>query len=129
MLLPNKVEITDADALELVMAGEESAAADDTLFEVSTLEEDAALEMPMEDGELMDAALLLEGTVPGRLVVVEGSGAVESEAMDDTMLELLIAAEEIAAIDELSDGELEGVDDTVPRLAPRLARRCCSCRI
>jgi hypothetical protein len=33
-LLPEKVEVTDADALELVMVGVESEAADDTLFEV-----------------------------------------------------------------------------------------------
>lgn len=46
------------------MVGVETEAADDTLFDVSGLEEDAALEMPMEDCELVDAALLLEETIP-----------------------------------------------------------------
>jgi hypothetical protein len=112
-LLPEKVEVTDADALELVMVGMESEAADDTLFEVSGLEEDAELEMPMGDCELVEAALLLEETVPGELVIVEEAGAVESGVVDNTMLELLIAEEDVAAIDVLPENEPTGVDDTM----------------
>jgi hypothetical protein len=113
-LLPEKIEVTGADAVELVMVGLESEAADDTLFEVSGFEEDAALEMPMEDCELVEAALLLEETIPGELVVVEEAGAVESRVVDNTMLGLLIAEEEdVAAIDVLPDSEPMGVDDSL----------------
>lgn len=93
------------------MVGVETEAADDTLFDVSGLEEEAALEVPMGDCELVDAALLLEETIPEELVVVEEAGAVESEAVDDTMLELLIAEEEVAAIEVLPDDETTGVED------------------
>lgn len=95
------------------MVGVESEAADDTLFEVSGLEEDAELEMPMGDCELVEAALLLEETVPGELVIVEEAGAVESGVEDNTMLELLIAEEDVAGIDVLSDSEPMGVDETL----------------
>jgi hypothetical protein len=94
------------------MVGVESEAADDTLFEVSGLEEDAALEI-MGDCELMEAALLLEETVPGELVIVGEAGAVESGVEDNIMLELLIAEEDVAAVDVLPDSELVGVDETL----------------
>lgn len=106
MLLLEEVEVTDADALELVMVGVESEVADDML------EEDAALGDPIEDVALVYAAMLLEETVPEELVVVEEGGVVESEVVDDTMLRLL-TSEEVAAIDVLPDGEIMGVDATL----------------
>jgi hypothetical protein len=106
VLLLEEVEVTDADALELVMVGVESEVADDTL------EEDAALGDPIEDVALVYAAMLLEETVPEELVVVEEGGVVESEVVDDTMLRLL-TSEEVAAIDVLPDGEIMGVDATL----------------
>lgn len=106
MLLLEEFEVTDADALELVMVGVESEVADDTL------EEDAALGDPIEDVALVYAAMLLEETVPEELVVVEEGGVVESEVVDDTMLRLL-TSEEVAAIDVLPDGEIMGVDATL----------------
>ena len=75
------------------MVEAESKAADDTLFGVSSLEDDAEPEMPMGDCELVDAALLLEETVPETLVVVEEAVAAESGAVEDTRLELLIVEE------------------------------------
>ena len=110
-MLPEKVGVTDADALELVMVGVETEAAEDTLFDVSGLEEDAALEMSMGDCELVDAALMLEEKIPEELVIVEEAGAVESDAEDDAMLELLITEEEVAAIEVLPDDETTGVED------------------
>lgn len=95
------------------MVGAESEAADDTLFGVSSLEEDAALEMPMRDCELVDAALLLEETVPEEMVVVKEAGAVESGAVDDTTLELLIAEDEVTAIEVLPYDEFRRFDDTL----------------
>jgi hypothetical protein len=106
VLLLEEVEVTDADALELVMVGVESEVADDML------EEDAALGDPIEDVALVYAAMLLEETVPEELVVVEEGGVVESEVVDDTMLRLL-TSEEVAAIDVLPDGEIMGVDATL----------------
>jgi hypothetical protein len=74
------------------------------------LEDDAALETPMRDCELVEAALLLEETVPGELVII---GAVESGVVDNTMLELLIAEEDVAAIDVLPESEPMGVNETL----------------
>ena len=96
MLLPNKVEVADADALELVMAGEESGAVDDTLCDVSILEdtllkvtisrEVEALEVPMDESEGLDDALL-DITVSDETAATEVVDVTVSVVVIDTPIE------------------------------------------